>query len=74
VLMLAAPDIDDKERRARREAALAQVRSTRSLFTSHPLMASLAKSPIASGELSAALRRIDNSLNRLDANISRSTH
>jgi len=69
---LIAPSTDDKARRKLREDALAQVRSTRSLFSSHPLMVSLAKSPVAAAELSAALRRVDNSLNRLDANISRS--
>jgi len=72
VLMLASADIGDKERRARRESALAQVRSTRAIVSGHPLVASLARSPIASAELSAALRRVDNSLVRLDANISRS--
>lgn len=72
VQQLIQPGIDDKERRALREAALAKVRSVRSLFMSHPLMASLAKSPVAAAELSASLRRVDKALNRLDANISRS--
>lgn len=69
---LIAPGLNDAQRRGHREEALAAVRSMRNLFRSHPLMASLARSPVATAELSAALRRVDNSLDRLDANISRS--
>ena len=71
VRLLGSDAIDGQKRRAYRESALALVRNAHGLLSNNPLLISLVKNPIASGKLSAAMRRLDSSLTRLEANISR---
>jgi hypothetical protein len=71
VFRLGSEDLDEQARRAQRESALAQVRNAQAALANNPLLISLAKNPIASDRVSAALRRLDSSLTRLEANISR---
>ena len=64
--------IDDKARRAFREAALVKVRSVQAELAKHPQMVALAANPIAPKEISLVYRRLQSTLATLDANISRS--
>ena len=71
IRLLTSTDLDDRARRAQRETALAKVRNRQGLLDNNPLLVSLVKNPISSGRLSTAMRRLDSSLTRLEANISR---
>ena len=68
---LSDPRADDNQRRAAREAALAKVRSVQATLTQNPQIVLLLSNPAAKSEFSVGYRRLQASLSRLDANVSR---
>jgi hypothetical protein len=64
--------LKDPERRAEREAALAQVRQLRTLLQEHPTIARLRANPVA--PLEPAAEVVEQRLARLEANIRRCVH